>query len=347
MPDSSSPAADSAPLLTIAIPTYNRSACLGELLAMLAAQDFDSENEVEIIVSDNASVDNTEAVVAAIAQGCKMRIRYHRHPENIGANPNFAFCYREARGRYFWLFGDDDLILPGKVEEVLSHLRGADLDIIYATSYGFRENWLAERKGDPLNRRFHTITSARAITHTVNIMFTFISGIIVNKERLESIPHEDPTKFLHTHLVQLAWTLPLLRNHRRSLVLWDRPVAGKLENSGVYSVGDIFGNSLVSVAADCLPDRPDLVRILASNSLRRWFPSVIYDHRLKPDTSYDVQKDYAALHRLHRRNWRYWLFLWPVFKLPLPLANLWVKVGSVLNKCIYIAHLPGFWRKQT
>ena len=336
-----------APLLTIAIPTYNRSACLGELLAMLAAQNLDTQSEVEIIVSDNASSDDTEAVVAAITQTGKLHLRYHRHPENIGANPNFAFCYKAARGRYFWLFSDDDLILPGKAEELLSHLRTGEFDIVYATSYGFRQDWQAERKRDPLNRRFHTIRSARTLTHTVNLMFTFISGIIVNKQRLQSIPHEDPAKFLHTHLVQLGWTLPLLRDHRRSLVLWDRPVAGRMENSGVYSVGGIFGDSLVSVAAACLPDRPDLVRILSSYSLRRWFPSVIYDHRLKPDTSYDIHKDYESLHRLHRRNFRFWLFLWPVFKLPLPLANLWVKVGAVINNFLYIAHRPGFWRKQS
>jgi hypothetical protein len=347
MPNSSTSAPDARPLLTIAIPTYNRSACLSELLAIIAAQDVDSQSEVEVIVSDNASTDDTEAVVAAFAQSSKLRLRYHRHPQNIGANPNFAFCYNLARGRYFWLFSDDDLILPGKVEELLSHLRTGEFDIVYATSYGFRQDWQAERKRDPWNRSFHTVRSARALTHTVNLMFTFISGIIVNKQRLESIPHEDPAKFLHTHLVQLAWTLPLLRDHRCSLVLWDRPVAGRMENSGVYSVGGIFGESLVSVATSCLPDRPDLVRILASYSLRRWFPSVIYDHRLKPDTSYDIQKDYEALRRLHQHNPRFWIFLWPVFRLPLPLANLWVKAGGVINNLLYIAHLPGFWRKQT
>ncbi len=50
------------PLLTIAIPTYNRSGCLAELLAMLAPQ-LAGETRVELVISDNASFDDTPTVI--------------------------------------------------------------------------------------------------------------------------------------------------------------------------------------------------------------------------------------------------------------------------------------------
>ncbi|HZY61823.1 MAG TPA: glycosyltransferase family 2 protein, partial [Edaphobacter sp.] len=218
------------PLLTIAIPTYNRSRELEMLLNVLAPQ-LSNHPEIELYISDNASPDDTPALVQRF-QSKGLILRYHRHSENIGSDANFLSCFQAAQGKYFWLFSDDDIILPGAIDNLASHITRTDYDIIYATSYGFRHDYLAERQGDPLGRRFHTITNARRMASVVNIMFTFISGIIINKQRLNEIPREDPSAFLGTNLVQLSWALPLLLHHRQSLVLWDRPVAGRQGAAG-------------------------------------------------------------------------------------------------------------------
>jgi len=65
--------------------------------------------DLEILVSDNCSTDDTERVVRSFGDP---RVRYVRHPENIGANNNFNYCIKEARGVYFLLFHDDDMIDP-------------------------------------------------------------------------------------------------------------------------------------------------------------------------------------------------------------------------------------------
>jgi abequosyltransferase len=335
----------SSPLLTIAIPTYNRSACLAQLLGILLPQ-LEGRPEIELLISDNASTDDTSAVVRQLLQQFSA-IRYNRHPENIGPDANFVSCFNMARGRYFWLCGDDDIILPGAIEELLSHIIREDFDIIYATGYGFRHDYLAERHGDPLNRRFHTITSARHLMRVVNIMFTFISGIIVNKERLKSIPHEDPAAFLDSNLVQLSWSLPLLRDHRRSLVLWSRPLAGRQGNAGGYALASVFGEQLISVTNRLLPDRPELAKVITNLTIRRWFPSIIYDVRSSKNQRLQIDQAHRVLRQTYGRNFRYWLFTYPVLKLPLPLAHLWVKAGVVISKFIYAISVPGFWRAET
>ena len=102
--------ANGYPLVTIGIPTYNRAHdTLPMALAAAVAQTYPN---LEIVVSDNCSEDNTCEVVAGFKD---RRINYVRHPKNIGANNNFNACVEHARGTYLLLLHDDDLIDPDYV----------------------------------------------------------------------------------------------------------------------------------------------------------------------------------------------------------------------------------------
>jgi glycosyltransferase involved in cell wall biosynthesis len=310
------------------------------------APQLAGHSEVELIISDNASPDDTSQVVQKFID-TGLSVRYHRHPENIGSDANFISCFHMAAGKYFWLCGDDDIITPGTLDQVLGHIAGQEYDLIYATSYGFQHDWQSKRQQDPLGRRFHTVTDARHFAKVVNIMFTFISGIIVNKQRLEEIPHEDPSAFLDTNLTQLSWTLPLLRHHRRSLVLWNRPVAARQGNAGGYAIGKVFGENLNAVTARCFPDRPDLAASITNFAIRRWFPSIIFEIRSSGNQSLHIEQAHIDLNRSYGHNFRYWLFAYPVLKLPLPLARVWLRAGEAISKIIYVLSIPAFWHKQT
>ncbi len=94
----------SAPFFTIAIPTFNRAEMLRPCLESLVRQSF---KDFEIIVADNASTDETPAVVKAIGDP---RIQYLRHERNIGAYENFIHCSTLGRGEFLVLHQDDDLL---------------------------------------------------------------------------------------------------------------------------------------------------------------------------------------------------------------------------------------------
>lgn len=103
------------PLVTIGIPTYNRGdERLQRVLDAACNQDW---KNIEILVSDNASSDGTEELMRNVSDP---RVRYIRQAENIGANANFNFLLQEARGEWFLLFHDDDLIDPDFVSSCLS-----------------------------------------------------------------------------------------------------------------------------------------------------------------------------------------------------------------------------------
>lgn len=340
------------PLLTIAIPTYNRSGYLRELLDSLRPQ-VAAFPQVEVLICDNASPDDTADFTSAEQQkfaqaGATLRV--HRHPTNIGSDANFASCFRLARGRFFWMCGDDDIIDEGALEQVVPLLENTrDLDMIYATSYGFRdgEDYRAARMRDPLGRTVQTYRSGLKFARAVNVMFTFISAIIVNRERLLTVMREQPEEFLSTNLVQLSWCLPLLNEHRRSLILWTRPVAGRQGNIGGYSVGRVFGEKLKGNLERLLPGRKRLQDAVMNPTLRRWFPSMLLELRSSGNTTMKLDEVHSVLVNSFGRNPRYWLFTWPVLKLPLPAAKLYSRLAVAVSKLIYMIHLPGFWRRTT
>ena len=107
----------SDPLVSIGIPTYNRAN--GNLLKVIERALGQTWQNVEVIVSDNCSTDHTPELVGAIEDP---RLRYIRQETNIGPNNNFNYCLKQAKGEYFLLFHDDDMIDVDFVEACMSSL---------------------------------------------------------------------------------------------------------------------------------------------------------------------------------------------------------------------------------
>jgi hypothetical protein len=98
------------PLVTVAIPTFNRARLLRGCVAAALAQTYDN---IEVVVSDNASSDETPQVLAEFDD---RRLRVIRQMENIGAYPNWNACLAEARGEFVVVVSDDDRITPDFAE---------------------------------------------------------------------------------------------------------------------------------------------------------------------------------------------------------------------------------------
>ena len=352
MPDLVSLATTPAPLLTIAIPTYNRAVQLEQLLESLLPQLASCAVEIQLLVCDNASTDETASVTAnamsrSAAAGTPFEL--YRHEVNRGMDGNFLACWQHARGRYFWMCSDDDVIVPGALERILPHLRSAGdtLDILYVTSYGFRTDYIAERQEDKFKRSDHTMTDAHAFVTTLGMMFTFISGMIVNRERALVLMREDPSTLRGTFLLQLSWVLPLLANFRKGVVLWDRQVAARLGHANGYSLGKVFGGQFVELLRRLMPGRKDLADSMIHFALRRWFPSIVLDIRSSGNSSLRFEEAGRELRAAYGSDPRFWIFTWPVLWLPMPAARLWARAGAALSSLLYALRVPGFWKNET
>ena len=113
--------AENAPLLSLYVPTYNRAALLDTALRAILGQITPAMRaDVEVVVLDNASPDETPAVVArAQADFPYIALRSVRRPENIGCDANFTDSPNQTRGEFVYMLSDDDILLPGAVQKLL------------------------------------------------------------------------------------------------------------------------------------------------------------------------------------------------------------------------------------
>ena len=118
--------------LTIAIPTYNRCDLLRQTIESVLNQRIDG---IEVIVSDNASTDSTKAMMEKFCQ--ESDIRYFCNSENLGMDRNFLNCLQKARGEYIHLLSDDDILLPGAVEKIMSLIEQEKPGYINLNSYTY------------------------------------------------------------------------------------------------------------------------------------------------------------------------------------------------------------------
>ncbi len=135
------------PLVSICVPTYNRSHYLADAIASVLAQDLE---DFELIVCDDGSQDNTPDLMASLTDP---RIRYLRHDTNIGKSNNMISGFRVAQGRYFIKFDDDDRLTPHFLSKTV-----AILEQFPEIDWVSTDHWVI----DPHNRRDEAATEANS-----------------------------------------------------------------------------------------------------------------------------------------------------------------------------------------
>jgi glycosyltransferase involved in cell wall biosynthesis len=98
------------PPVSIGILTYNRADRLAKTIKSLLNQTY---SDFELIICDDASNDNTPGVMALIDDA---RVRYLRHPKNIGSYQNWNSAIQASRGEYIAVYHDHDIYSPGLIE---------------------------------------------------------------------------------------------------------------------------------------------------------------------------------------------------------------------------------------
>jgi glycosyltransferase involved in cell wall biosynthesis len=120
---------DAAPRVTIGLPVYNGEDFLAEAIDSILTQTYE---DLELVISDNASTDATEDLCRSYAAG-EPRIRYERQPDNRGAAWNHNRVFERARGEYFKWAAHDDFVKPTYLERCLEVLDG-DPGVVWSHS---------------------------------------------------------------------------------------------------------------------------------------------------------------------------------------------------------------------
>lgn len=104
------------PKVSVIVPTYNRASYLKEAIQSILDQEF---QDFDIVITDNASSDETESVVAAFASS---KICYYKNETNIGVVNNHNKALSLATGTYICVFSDDDIMLQDNLTKKIAVL---------------------------------------------------------------------------------------------------------------------------------------------------------------------------------------------------------------------------------
>lgn len=130
---------DNSYLLTIAIPTYNRATSLDDALKSVT-QQIDNRTDIEIVISDNASTDETYTIVQRY-QSQFPQIKYYKNEINKGIDFNIYKVAALSMGEYVYFLSDDDIMLPNSLNQMIALIQEhQDVSFFYINGIGFTYN---------------------------------------------------------------------------------------------------------------------------------------------------------------------------------------------------------------
>jgi len=322
----------SQPLLTIAIPTYNRSSHLGMLLSVLASELRGLGDRIHVLVLDNASPDDTPSVMQRF-QPLIANLVHRRNETNIGPDHNIRNAYRDPATPYVWVIGDDDAPLPGAIAALLDLLESSAPDMVYLPSL-HTDDLAREYPGQPRVRSEWKLLSRERFAQMMNVRFTFISGLVFRKASASAqaidnnLAHTDAT-----NLVQLAWTYEVLKQGHRFVVARQNMLMASSDNRGGYSVLQVFLVNHTRIVQTLLAGHPGLVRRILARTSSCFVPGLIWNVRTNKAGQFELPsvkevRVPAALSRLTS----FRLLVMPIWRLPAAAAMPFFQLSRVVAR---------------
>jgi glycosyltransferase involved in cell wall biosynthesis len=198
------------PLVSVGLPVRNAETTIADVVGSVLAQDHEN---LELVITDNASTDDTETVCRELARG-DARIVYCRQPENIGLLPNFVFAMYRAQGEYFRWIGDDDWLATDYVSRCLAALT-ARPDAVLATTFleytgpdGETADLVAYdptplASADPVDRVSAMLDALNAHEFVVDPLYA-----LMRRDRVVAIPRRNMFQEDQAYAVKLALAGP-------------------------------------------------------------------------------------------------------------------------------------------
>ncbi|MBK1877949.1 glycosyltransferase family 2 protein [Pelagicoccus mobilis] len=125
------------PRVSIGLPVYNGSNYIRQAIDSILEQTY---RDFEIIICDNASTDDTQAICEEYVKRDK-RVVYHRNSSNIGAGRNYNLVVEYARGEFFKWAAHDDICHPELLEKSVERLDAEpDVVLVYSKARQIDEN---------------------------------------------------------------------------------------------------------------------------------------------------------------------------------------------------------------
>lgn len=222
------------PLLSICIPTFNHAELLDRALARLTSFPAFLDGEVEVVVSDNASTDGTQAVGERYAAAFPGRVKYFRNAENV-FDTNFELVLSRGSGEFLKLANDTILFsaegLAGILAAVRRHREARP--VLFFSNLG----------GEPAES---VCDSFDALFDEISYHSTWIGSFGIWKTDFDALP--DFARARASQLTQVDALCRMMASKGRTVVV--RPRFGESlprKVIGGYNLAKVFGRNYCSI----------------------------------------------------------------------------------------------------
>lgn len=295
-------------MLTIAIPTYNRAHLLDLCLSRIISQLLTYPNEVELLVSNNASTDQTQQIVAK-HQAVYAALRYSENEQNGGPDFNIAKCFKLATAKYVWVFSDDDILLAGALNHLLPLLRQQELGIIVLATNFYRHS-IHEFVPAKEPLAYTVYDDPEQLATEVHFWLTYISGIITNKDLVR-----EATTLYHyqnSFMIQLGWVIPALFRAKQSVRITTPLILGRSLEVLDFKLFHVFGTSYPVVLEGLV--RQGVLPVKTKNTLIELIITKYFPVYIRPGIPYTHgERPLLVLLEAFWKRKSFWLTLVPLF----------------------------------
>jgi acetyltransferase-like isoleucine patch superfamily enzyme len=224
-------------LLSICIPTQSRAAVLQKSLQSLVSQDiFNKRDDIEIVVYDSVSSDNTGEVVQEFVDHFQGKVRYIKNSIDL-VDGNFERALRQGQGEFLKLANDSLNWLPGSLEKMV---RLVEMTMPVKPLLFFLNQ--ARQTEEAIT----SVNNLDAFLQTVSFHFTWIGGFGIWKHQLSEMT--DFSRHISMKLVQADAVLRLMSKSETAYVC-NLPMFQVLATSpkGGYDIAEIFGSNYLAI----------------------------------------------------------------------------------------------------
>ena len=230
-------------LLSICIPTYNRSAILDQTLKTYVDDPAFGE-QIEIVISDNCSTDNTQQVAEKFVKRFD-NIHYYRNEKNI-IDLNFIKVLSLGKGLYLKLMNDTVTLKPGALKSILETLQ---IEKVEMNPTLFFQNI-------PYLNSNNTVVckNLNELVSNVSFWITWIANFGIWKKDFELLENKD--RCAHLHFLQTDWTIRLINKNKNSTIYFnDYFNVEKESNKRGYNLFQVFGVNYLSLYNEYLDSK--------------------------------------------------------------------------------------------
>lgn len=228
-------------LLTIAVPTYNGSGTIRNMLDLLLPQ---CDERVEVVICDNASTDNTGEIIQEYVSKYPF-ILHHRNETNIGPDSNFILGMTIGQGKYTLLLSDDDILVENSLKSILDFLQSNEtMGLVYLNAVGFHEKYIDVNHCEQYQRAIYdnkcfSTKDKKLFMDYAGRMWGFLSCFICLTEAIKAIDNTE--QFKKTNWLQSYIHILCAGYDNKYLGVIAKPVIA----AGIYSIISNFDSAQV------------------------------------------------------------------------------------------------------